>query len=185
MKRLCLMRHAKSDWSDPANDDFTRPLNARGTTAAAFMARYIAASPYRPDAVLCSTAARATQTCMPLCDALGPNVPVVYRDELYHAMPDTMLTEIRRVPANVETLLVVAHNPGLVLLAMALAEDPDDETALRIAHGVPTGGFIVIDFDIDAWTDIRENAGRPEFFVRPRDLMTEGAEGKSGTSAGQ
>ena len=59
MKRLCLWRHAKSDWSDPASDDFNRPLNARGMRAANFMARYIAESPYRPDAVLCSTAKRA------------------------------------------------------------------------------------------------------------------------------
>ena len=50
MKRLCLLRHAKSDWSDPANDDFSRPLNARGKVAADFMAAYIAHSPYRPDA---------------------------------------------------------------------------------------------------------------------------------------
>lgn len=176
MKRLCLMRHAKSDWSDPANDDFSRPLNARGTKAAAFMAEYIAASPYRPDAVLCSTAARATETCAPLCEALGRDVPVAYRDELYHAMPDVMLTEIRRTPRDIETLLVVAHNPGLVLLAMALAEDPDEETALRVAHGVPTGGFIVFEFDVDDWADVDENAGRTVFFGRPRDLMTEGVD---------
>src|SRR5690606_24839500 len=141
MKRLCLLRHAKSDWGDPAKDDFDRPLNARGATAADFMAGYIAACPYRPDTVMCSTAARARETCAPLGRRLGKDVPVIYRDELYHAMPDAMLDEIRHAPDTSQTLLVVAHNPGLVLLAMALAEDPDEETALRIAHGVPTGGF--------------------------------------------
>ena len=179
MKRLCLLRHAKSDWSDPSSDDFSRPLNARGTRAANFMAQYIAKSPYRPDAVLCSTAARATATCSPLREALGSRVPVIYRDELYHAMPDKMLAEIHGAPAEAETLLVVAHNPGLVLLAMALTDDPEEETALRIAHGVPTGGFIVFEFDVDDWTKIKEGTGRTVFFTRPRDLMTEGAEEKS------
>ncbi|MBC7103108.1 MAG: histidine phosphatase family protein [Parvibaculum sp.] len=175
MKRLCLLRHAKSDWGDPAKDDFERPLNARGVKAAGFMASYIAASPYRPDAVLCSTAARAAETCAPLCAKLK-NVPVTYRDELYHAMPDVMLAEIRAVSDEVGTLLVVGHNPGLVLLAMALAEDPDDETALRVAHGVPTGGFIVLEFDTGRWSEIAEGEGHTVFFGRPRDLMADASE---------
>lgn len=173
MKRLCLWRHAKSDWGDPAKDDFDRPLNARGTKAAEFMAGYIAGSTYRPDSVLCSTAARAKETCAPLAARLGNNVPIIYRDELYHAMPDAMLDEIRQAPDTAQTLLVVAHNPGLVLLAMALAEDPDEETALRIAHGVPTGGFIVFEFDVERWNDIADGQGRSVFFGRPRDLMTD------------
>ncbi|MBX3492460.1 MAG: histidine phosphatase family protein [Parvibaculum sp.] len=173
MKQLCLLRHAKSDWGDPAKDDFDRPLNARGAKAAEFMAGYIAACSYRPDTVLCSTAARARETCAPLSLRLGKDVPVIYRDELYHAMPDAMLDEIRQAPDTAQTLLVVAHNPGLVLLAMALAEDPDEETALRIAHGVPTGGFIVLEFDVERWADIAEGKGRSVFFGRPRDLMAE------------
>lgn len=172
MKRLCLLRHAKSDWSDPASDDFNRPLNARGEKAADFMAGYIANSPYRPDAVLCSTAKRAMQTFAPLAKRLGKTVPVKYRDELYHAMPDAMLDEIHAAPGEATTLLVVAHNPGLVLLAMALARDPDEEIATRVANGVPTGGFIVFEFD-DAhdWPEIAECGGRTVFFGRPRDLM--------------
>ena len=86
-------------------------------------------------------------------------------------MPDEMLAEIRNAPDEAETLLVVAHNPGLVLLATALAEDPDDETALRVAYGVPTGGFIVFEFDSDRWEEIAHGKGRTIFFGRPRDLM--------------
>lgn len=170
MKRLCLLRHAKSDWSDPASDDFSRSLNARGARAADFMAGYIAASPYRPDVILCSTAKRAVQTLAPLTRRLGKDVPVIYRDALYHAMPDVMLDEIHTAPADASNLLVVAHNPGLVLLAMALASDPDGEVAARVAHGVPTGGLIVFEFDCE-WADIADGAGETVFFGRPRDLM--------------
>ncbi|MEN6542501.1 histidine phosphatase family protein [Parvibaculum sp.] len=171
MKRLCLMRHAKSDWSDPAKDDFERALNPRGIKAARFMAKYISSSEYKPDAVLCSTARRARETFEPLHALLPADVPVVFRDELYHAMPDVMLDEIHQAPADAKTLLVVAHNPGLVLLAMGLAEDPDEEVALRVANGVPTGGFIVFEFDIDDWKGVKEGKGRTVFFGRPRDLM--------------
>ena len=177
MKRLCLLRHAKSDWSDPASDDFHRPLNERGARAADFMAGYIAACPYRPDTVICSTATRAKDTCTPVTKELGSDVPVIYREELYHAMPDQMLAEIHRAPDSADTLLVIGHNPGLVLLAMALAQDPDDEVSLRISRGVPTGGFIVFDFDIDRWADLEEGKGTPVFFGRPRDLMADEAKG--------
>lgn len=175
MKRLCLLRHAKSDWSDPGSDDFDRPLNARGEKAAEFMADYIASSPYKPDIVLCSTAKRATQTFAPLAKRLGKAVPVKYRDELYHAMPDVMLEEIHALPKEASTALIVAHNPGLVLLAMGLAADPDGETATRVANGVPTGGLIVFDFDGE-WADIAEGEGTSIFFGRPRDLMKGEAE---------
>lgn len=171
MKRLCLLRHAKSDWSDPASDDFSRPLNARGEVTADFMAGYIAQSPYRPNLVLCSTAKRASQTCAPLAASLG-NVPVTYVDALYHAMPDALLALVHDAPDDAETLLVVAHNPGLVLLAMALARDPEDEIALAVANGVPTGGFIVFEFpEALSWRDIAEGQAETVFFGRPRDLM--------------
>jgi hypothetical protein len=54
---------------------------------------------------------------------------------------------------------------------MALAEDPDEDIAVRVANGVPTGGFIVFEFDVKGWTDIAEGHGRTIFFGRPRDLM--------------
>ncbi len=177
MKRLCLLRHAKSDWSDPSSDDFTRSVNARGAKAAIFMADYIARSPYRPDHVLCSSARRAKQTCEPLAAALRANVQVDYRDALYHAMPDVLLSEAKTVPDTAETLLIIAHNPGLVLLAMGLARDPDDSVATRVANGVPTGGFIVFEFpNAQSWTELAEGKGETVFFGRPRDLMTEAKE---------
>lgn len=177
MKRLCLMRHAKSDWSDPSKDDFDRPLNARGRVAAEFMAEFVARSPHRPDAVLCSTAKRARETFLPLGERLGDAAPVDYRENLYHAMPDVLLDEIRKAPESAGTLLVVAHNPGLVLLAMALAEDPDEDLALQVAHGVPTGGFIVFEFDVDRWRDVAEGGARTVFFGKPRSLMAAAGDG--------
>ena len=175
MKRLCLLRHAKSDWSDPSSNDFDRPINARGAKTADFMAQYIAQCRYRPDYVLCSSARRATQTCTPLVAKLGASAPVEYRDILYHAMPDILLSEIQGAPDKATTLLIVAHNPGVVLLAMALSRDPDDDISMRVAHGVPTGGFIVIEFpDAEHWSEISEGEGNIVFFGCPRDLMSEG-----------
>lgn len=172
MKRLCLLRHAKAVTGEPDGDDFHRGLNERGEKAAEFMADYIFKSPYRPDAVLCSTATRAMETFAPLAERLPDTTPILYRDELYHAMPDVMLAEARTLaPDEATTLLMVGHNPGLVLLAMALADEPESEIALRVAHGVPTGGVIVFEFPVKNWKDIGNGKGRTVFFGRPRDLM--------------
>jgi phosphohistidine phosphatase len=172
MKRLCLLRHAKAVTGEPGGDDFHRALNEKGQRAAEFMGEYIFKSPYRPDAVLCSTATRAVETFAPLAARLGAETPILYRDQLYHAMPDVMLDEIHsRAPASATTLLMVGHNPGLVLLGMSLANDPEDEIALRVANGVPTGGFIVFEFDAKSWREIANGKGRTVFFGRPRDLM--------------
>lgn len=166
------MRHAKSDWSDPARDDFHRPLNERGERTASFMAEYIMHSDYRPDTVLCSTATRALATFEPLKVLLDPSVPIIYRERLYHAMPDVMMEEIRGTSDEADRLLVVAHNPGLVLLAMALAEDPENPVAIMVENGVPTGGLVVFDFDVKSWKDVREGTGKSVFFGRPRDLTS-------------
>ncbi|MBI1261963.1 MAG: histidine phosphatase family protein [Rhizobiales bacterium] len=173
MKRLCLFRHAKSDWRDAGLNDFERPLNERGRKAADFMAHFIDQSQWRPDAVLCSTAVRARETFAPLQALLGTGMPVQFIDRLYHAMPDVLLEVIHAEASDdADTLLVIAHNPGLALMAADLAPAETDE-AMAHGDGMPTGGFIVFEFDVDHWRDVKEHQGRLVFFGKPRQLMAE------------
>lgn len=168
MKRLCLLRHAKSDWSDTALDDAARPLNKRGRKAADFMADFIVKRGFKPDQILCSTAKRARHTCDPLTEKLGPCVS--YLDELYMAMPEDHLAVIHHADKDAKTLLVIAHNPGLELLAALLAENADE--AARFEH-FPTGALAVFDFDTDSWADIAPAKGKLVFYGKPRELMAE------------
>lgn len=174
-RRVCLYRHAKSDWSDAALDDFDRPLNKRGRRAAAYMADYVAASPYRPDTVLCSTALRARETFAPIEQALAGDLRILRRDRLYLAMPEVLIDELRSLPSNAETAMIVAHNPGLELLALALGQWSASEDARRIhedlAAGFPTAALAVFDFAVSQWRDLEEGCGLPIFFGRPKQLM--------------
>lgn len=173
MKRLCLLRHAKSDWRDAGLNDFERPLNERGRKAAEFMAHFIEQSKWRPEAVLCSTAVRARETFAPLQARLGSEVSVQFIERLYHAMPEVLLDVIHEAaPAEAETLLVIAHNPGLALIASDLAPAETDETLSR-GDGLPTGGFLVFEFAVDKWRDVQEHQGRLIFFGKPRQLMAD------------
>lgn len=180
MKRLCLMRHAKSDWSDPSLPDAERVLNKRGRRVADFMAGYIFQQGMEPDVVLCSTARRAVATVAPLAEKC-PTLRVIYRDTLYMAMPEQLLDIIRDAPADAETLLVVAHNPGLGLLASFLSQSSADQGARGKAddgaEAFPTGALAVFDLDIAAWRDLKtwgklaSHCVRPVIFARPRLLM--------------
>lgn len=171
MKRLCLLRHAKSDWSDTALDDAARPLNKRGKKAADFMADFIVKRGFKPDQVMCSTAKRAKATCAPIAAKLGPCVS--YHDDLYMAMPEELIGAIQHAGDETDTLLLIAHNPGLELLAALLAGHPDD--ASQFEH-FPTGAFVVFDFDIDSWRAITPGTGELVFYGKPRELMADETE---------
>lgn len=114
---LALVRHAKSDWGDPALDDHDRPLNERGYRDAPLMAERLAATGFRPDAILSSTAVRAATTADFFSGPFG--VPVELYDELYGAPASVLLrTAAER---GVERVIVVAHDPGMTALASQLS----------------------------------------------------------------
>lgn len=114
---LVLVRHAKSDWGSPDLADHDRPLNARGDRDAPSMAARLAATGYRPDAILASTALRARTTAAAFAAELG--VEGVLDPELYGASADTLWRIA--VASGAASVLIVAHDPGLSVLAERLS----------------------------------------------------------------
>ena len=117
MTTLVLVRHAKSDWGSPALDDHDRPLNARGLRDAPVLARRLAVSGVRPQALLSSTALRARTTAAFFGEALGLEPE---RDpELYGAPASRIFGAA--VARGVDRVAVVAHDPGMTVLAERLS----------------------------------------------------------------
>ena len=160
MTRVILIRHAKSDWGT-GGPDHERPLNARGRDAADRVGRWLASSGFLPDRVLCSTAARTTETCERLLAAANHAPDVTFDRTLYHAAPMTMLTALEGI--TVGTVALIGHNPGIAMLAEGLVEMPPDHARF---DDYPTGATTVIDFD----GPIELNGGRCHAFVIPREL---------------
>lgn len=171
MKRLCVMRHAKSDWSHPERGDAERTLNARGVKSAEFLAGFIVDRGWTPDHALCSTAVRARSTIAPIAERLGDTCPIEYRDDLYMAMPEDLMAAIHALDDAADTVLIVAHNPGLEMLAVALADDASGAESARMADHFPTGALAVFEFDIAHWKDVKDRSGHVCFYGKPRDLM--------------
>lgn len=158
MKRLYLVRHAKSSWDNLP--DFDRPLSKRGKHDAPRMGDYLRSiRQVRPDYVLCSSAKRVRSTAKRLLKALEyPKDRVVWDERIYSGHSDDVLAMIRRIENRYGEVMVIGHNPDMTELANTL-------TGVHIAD-VPTCGVVCIDFEVDSWADVRR--GNLVFFEVPK-----------------
>jgi phosphohistidine phosphatase len=168
VKRLYLLRHAKSSWDDPELRDRDRPLAPRGERAAVQLARHLARERVRPGLVLCSSAKRTRQTLKRILPALGKHVEVLIEDELYAASADALLARLRRLPDSVSAVMVVGHNPGLQQLALALARDGPERP--RVEDAFPTGALAILSVRRLTWAGLRPGDGEIVGYVVPREL---------------
>lgn len=165
MRRLILMRHAKSCWADPEQRDRDRPLNARGRRSAPLLGAWLAKNAYAPDHALVSNARRARETWSGVTASVEP-APAEFLADLYAAAPETLMDRLRMAP-DAERLLMLGHMPGIGAFARALLTDaPQDAQFDRY----PTGATAVIDLPVDNWRDAGWGAGRLVDFVVPRSL---------------
>ena len=161
MKRVWLLRHAKSSWDDPGLDDHDRPLAPRGVRASERIARWASDNDLRPDLVLCSTAVRARATLDLTIAALG-DPEIEFDDGLYHAWATDLLQRLTTLRPGVASVLLIGHNPGLHELACLLAP-PGPEA-------FPTGALAELRLATDTWNEARAGCARLEGLVVPRSL---------------
>ena len=161
MKRLYLIRHAKSSWAEPGLPDFARPLHGRGKADAPFMGRRLADHGVFPDLILSSPAKRARKTAICIAAAVGFDKALIRFDEaIYEADVPALLAAIARVPAACGTLFLVGHNYGITDLAAWLVG--------RDIGVLPTCGIAGIEFAGLSWPDLREGSGRLLFSDFPK-----------------
>jgi phosphohistidine phosphatase len=170
MRRLMLLRHAKSDWSVSGQTDHERGLVLRGETAAPLMGRYMASQALVPDQAIVSTAVRARETWRLVAEAFPQKPPSTYEESIYEAEPEAILAAIAKAPSSARTLLVVGHNPGFHETAMLLVGSGDKRLRTKLAAKFPTAALAVIDFDVKSWSAIQPGSGRLERFVTPRAI---------------
>lgn len=167
MRRLLLLRHAKSSWADPGTRDHDRPLNDRGRGAAPLVGDYLRREGLVPELVLCSSARRTRETLARL--DLPDSVAVVVEPDLYLAHPETVLDLVRAVDDAVATLMVVGHNPTTHEVALDLTAGGDPDAIARLGQKYPTGALAVLAVP-GAWADVASATATLERFVVPRDL---------------
>jgi phosphohistidine phosphatase len=170
MRRLMLLRHAKSDWSKPGQRDHDRVLAPRGREAAPRIGKYMATHGLLPELVLCSTAARARETWELVAEALSAEPTLVHEERIYENRADVLLDVIQETEPGIHVLLMVGHNPSFHGLAQMLAATGDTESRQRLREKFPTAGLVVIDFAVDAWDRVHPQSGRLDRMITPRLL---------------
>lgn len=146
MKRLFLIRHAKSSWDDAALADRERPLNERGKRDAPKIGERLARREIKPDLILSSPAVRALTTAKIIAGKLDYMRKHIGVDErLYAAQADDLLEIIHALDDHLQCVMIVGHNPELSELAQRLSGEIDH---------LPTGAVVEFGFAAKSWAEI-------------------------------
>ena len=161
MKRILIIRHAKSSWAEIGQRDFDRPLNERGLRDAPEMARRLIKRNITIDLCVSSAANRAlttTRLMMKEMD-LGEDQLIV-KPDLYHAPPSIILSSIQQCDDTYNTIAVVCHNPGITMFANMIQ-------GLSIDN-IPTCGVLVLLSDVEEWKEVSIKNLFFDFFDYPK-----------------
>ena len=161
MKKLIIVRHCKSSWSDMSLSDFDRPLNNRGMNDGDLMSGKLFENLSSVDLLLSSSSNRTVLTSKFFIDKININ-KIKYEDELYHADYKTIINKLKKVDNIINKLMVIGHNPGLTYLVNYFSN-------IRL-YNLPTTGIVIFDFFTDNWKEIDKIKDlNPSWIKFPKD----------------
>jgi phosphohistidine phosphatase len=161
LKKLYLVRHAKSSWKNPELNDYERPLNKRGKRDAPFMGNLINEKGITPDLIISSTAKRAYETAKYFAGEMKYPLEKIKTDKnLYEAGVNDILSVLSKTESNIETLMLFSHNPGLTDFSNFISNE-------RIEN-IPTSAVVSLKLNVKHWKEIGEQSCELEFFEYPK-----------------
>ncbi|MDX1450514.1 MAG: histidine phosphatase family protein [Acidimicrobiia bacterium] len=166
MKRLVLLRHAKSDWDADYGADHDRPLNDRGVRSAEAMGRFLAEVGQVPDTVISSTAVRARTTAELAIAAGGWNRSIRTDERIYGGSAGDILLLVQDLPDDLETAMLVGHNPTWEMLAGALIGGGSIQ--------MKTATAAAVDFMSRHWRNVSPGRGTLAWLVQARLFLDGG-----------
>jgi phosphohistidine phosphatase len=160
MKKLYLIRHAKSSWKDITLDDFERPLNKRGKKDAPFMAELVKEKNIIPDLIISSPANRAQTTAKTFHEKLNPKKDILFDKELYFPSLEQLVERIKNIDDSCETVFIFSHNPVL---------NEFIEEYLDIYDNLPTCGIVGILSQTKQWNKFFKDSLELIMFDYPKN----------------
>jgi len=147
VKTLLILRHAKSSWKDPDLSDHDRPLNKRGKKDASRIGRLILEQEIVPDLILSSSAKRAQKTALKVAEELEYDGTLTISRDIYAFGYDAYLEMLSGLPNEINSVMIVGHNPGLEELI---------EILIGEYRRLPTASLAQIIIDVETWENINE-----------------------------
>ena len=161
MKKLFLVRHAKSSWKDNRLSDFERPLNKRGRRDAPFMGKLLAQQGVQPDLIISSPANRTSATAKFFCDEINyPFNDVILEPKLYLADSDRIIQILHSVDNKFNNIMLFAHNPGITELSNQINDHQIDN--------IPTCGIVSLRLSFNSWENLGPDSCEFIFFEYPK-----------------
>lgn len=161
MKRLYLIRHAKSSWKKKDLADFDRPLNKRGKHDAPLMGTRLKKINLNPDVLISSPARRALSTAKFISDKINyPAKKIIEQIQLYLAEVPELLDIVRNLDGTINDAVMVGHNPGMTDFTNFLTDED--------IENIPTCGVVCIELLIEEWKYVDQSLGTLLFFDYPK-----------------
>ena len=170
MKQLAILRHAKSDWGNPGQTDFERPLNKRGRKAAKKVGRALKAQGFACDRIICSPATRARETVERFEKGYESLPPVSFEPKLYMCATGTLIDVINGLPDDAGTVMIVGHNPGFHDIVLRMTRANGNGLREKVGANYPTGAFALIEFPAERWAQVEPSTGEIRQVIFPREL---------------
>lgn len=162
MKRLLLVRHAKSSWNNPDQRDIDRPLNHRGERDAPEMGRRLAKAGLQADELISSPAVRAMMTARRIAESLGMGEGQIRQvKEMYEAGLGELFGVLQGVDDTHESVILIGHNPGLTVLNYCLSGYP--------INNIPTCGMVHVELAVGSWSEVEEGGATFLFYDYPKN----------------
>jgi phosphohistidine phosphatase len=162
-RRLILMRHAQQGGA--AENDHGRRLTLEGHQQAHRVGARLARIGPIPERVLSSTALRCRETWAEMAASLPDTIGLDFESGLYNASANELLDAVAAVDEATDRLLLLAHNPGMSLLALELAGSRESERA-QLSRGF-SPACVAIFAVTGAWSTLSPRTVRLDAFLTP------------------
>ena len=147
MKRLVLIRHAKSSWEFNI-DDTERPLSKRGINDANLMTKIFKELSINVQHIYSSNSSRTLQTSEIFIENLKlSKIPFDKSIELYDFSGLKVESFIKKIDSNLNSVMIFSHNNSCTNLL--------EKFTGNYKH-VPTCGILIFDFDVSLWSEINK-----------------------------
>ena len=158
LRKIILLRHAKSSWKDPSLRDFDRPLSKRGVKDTKLMKEHIASLVMGVDEIYSSPSVRTSQTI----NQLAPEFSRVnYVESLYLGDVSVVLSLLESIQTRMKTVMIVGHNPCIQETMEIILKKPVEK--------FPTCAAAVFSLK-KSWSKTATPIGNLEEFIKPSDF---------------
>lgn len=161
MKKLYLVRHAKSSWKDSELSDLERPLLEKGLKRTKRVIDELLKKKAKVDLIVSSHAVRALETAKILAKALNyPQDDVRVEKQIYHADAEALFDQFYDVPEDINSIMLVGHNPTITNFA--------NHFLTKKLDALPTSGVVCVEFKTESWEQIIDAKSKAIYILNPK-----------------